>query len=511
MTDTTPPQAPAQAPATGGMIRSMLIIGSAQAVNIVISIVRMKVLAVLVGPAGVGILGIYNSLQSTAGSLAGLGLGNSGVRDIASSKGDAAVLSRVRVVLFTAGLVQGFIAMVLVWLFRVQLAEWLFGDALRATETGLVGVAILFSLILASQTALLQGLRRIGDLGRVTVLGALGGTIAGLTAVWLKGEAGLIWFLLVQPLAAVIIAAVITRKLPRPETRRLTPSEVFATWKPMASLGVVFMLSGLAGSATLLLARSVIARDLGIDAAGLFSASWGVAMIYVGFLLGAMGADFYPRLTEVIKDRAASTRLMNDQAQLGLAIGGPILLGLIGVAPWFMAILYSQEFVPAAEMLQWQTVGNVFKLASWPMGFAFVAAARSRIFLFIELTWNAAFLAFLWVGMPLIGIEAAGIAFLLAYMLYFILLHVLTRRLFGFRWDRLSLGLIGVHAVLAGLLLALSRLSPLLAAGVAVALAAVTAVVGLRIVLVKIGPHGRLSTRLHTAFAKLHWPIRSME
>lgn len=498
-------------PASGGMIKSMLVIGSAQAVNIVISIVRMKVLAVLVGPAGVGLLGIYNSLQATAGSVAGLGLGTSGVRDIAANKDDLAVQARVRTVLFAAGLVQGTIAMVLVWLFRVQLSVWLFGDAARATETGLVGVAILLSLVLASQTALLQGMRRIGDLGRVTVLGALGGTIAGLLAVWLEGEAGLIWFLLIQPLASVGVAALICRKLPRPDAGRMTPAQVFATWRPMAALGVVFMLSGLAGSATLLLARSLIAKDLGIDAAGLFSASWGVAMIYVGFLLGAMGADFYPRLTEVIHDRAASTRLMNDQAQLGLAIGGPILIGLIGVAPWFMALLYSREFVPAAEMLQWQTLGNVFKLASWPMGFAYVAAARSRTYLATELFWNAAFLALLWIGMPLIGVEAAGLAFLIAYMLYFALLHLLTHRLFGFHWDRLSLGLIGVHASLAALILALARYAPLLAAGIAIATAMVTAIVGLRIVVMKIGPHGRLSTRLHMAFAKVGWPIRSMQ
>jgi PST family polysaccharide transporter len=224
-----------------------------------------------------------------------------------------------------------------------------------------------------------------------------------------------------------------------------------------------------------------------------------------------MGADFYPRLTEVIKDRDASTRLMNDQAQLGLAIGGPILLGLIGVAPWFMALLYSREFVPAADILQWQTLGNVFKLASWPMGFAYIAAARSRIFLTMELAWNSVFLACLWVAMPLIGVEAAGIAFLISYVFYFALLHVLTKRLFGFCWDRLSLGLIATHASLATMIFALCRVSPLMAAGLSIALAALTAVFGLRIVIMKIGPHGRLSTRLHAGFAKIHWPIRSMK
>ena len=45
-----------------GLIKSMLVIGSAQVVNILISIVRMKVLAVLLGPSGVGLLSIYNSL-----------------------------------------------------------------------------------------------------------------------------------------------------------------------------------------------------------------------------------------------------------------------------------------------------------------------------------------------------------------------------------------------------------------------------------------------------------------
>tara|TARA_R110002072_G_scaffold4719_2_gene33035 strand:- start:9021 stop:10490 length:1470 start_codon:yes stop_codon:yes gene_type:complete len=489
----------------------MMIVGSAQILNIAIGIVRMKMVAVLVGPTGVGLLGIYNSLQTTVGGVAGLGLGTSGVRDIAANKNDVNVQSRVRTVLLIAGLLQGAIAMVLVWLFREQLAQLLFSESSHATETGLVGVAILFSLILASQTATLQGLRRIGDLGMVTVLGALVGTIVGIVAVWLKAEAGLIWFLLVQPLASVLVAAFVSRKLPRSKKSSLTTSEILTAWKPMAALGVVFMIGGLAGSSTLLVARSLIARDLGIDAAGLFSASWGVAMVYVGFLLAAMGADFYPRLAEVIYDRDATSRLINDQAQLGLAIGGPILLGLIGIAPWFMTVLYSREFVPAAEMLQWQTLGNVFKLASWPMGFAYVAAARPRIFLMTEIFWNAAFIGLLWIGMPFFGVEAAGIAFFIAYTLYFTLLHILTRQLFDYRLEKLSLGLIGVHASLAALVLALSQFSTLLAAGVSIVLLTVTAVGGLRIVLMKIGPYGRLSIRLYKTFATLYWPIRRME
>ena len=121
-----------EASSSRGLIKSMLVIGSAQVVNILISIVRMKVLAVLLGPSGVGLLSIYNSLLGMVQQTAGLGMESSGVREIASSRGDEATLSRVRRVLFAAHLLQGTLAMVAVWLLRERIAIWLFGDAVRA-------------------------------------------------------------------------------------------------------------------------------------------------------------------------------------------------------------------------------------------------------------------------------------------------------------------------------------------------------------------------------------------
>lgn len=154
----------------------MLIIGSAQFVNILISVLRMKVLAVLLGPTGIGLLSIYNSLQGMVTTAAGLGMGSSGVRQIVSAKAEEQTLSRVRHVLLAAHLVQGALAMLGVWLLRAPISEWLFGDRTYASEVGLIGLAVLLTLLGTAQTALLQGMRRIGDLGRVTVLSALVGT-----------------------------------------------------------------------------------------------------------------------------------------------------------------------------------------------------------------------------------------------------------------------------------------------------------------------------------------------
>ena len=498
-------------PPSRGLIRSMMIIGSAQAVNILISIVRMKVLAVLLGPSGVGLLSIYNSLQGMVQQTAGLGMGSSGVREIASSRGEEATLSRVRRVLFAAHLLQGGLAMAAVWLLRVPIATWLFGDTTRVTEVGLIGIAILLALLGTAQTALLQGLRQISDLGRVTVLAAFTGTAAGLLAVWMQGESGLIWFILVQPLATVFVALHYTRRLPKPTVARLSVTETWEIWKPMAKLGAAFMLGGLATTATLLLVRGRISQELGLDAAGHFAAAWGITMTYVGFLLGAMGADYYPRLTEVIHDKVAAVRLMNDQAQLGLAIGGPVLLLLIGLAPWVITLLYSDAFGPAVTLLQWQTVGNVFKLASWALGFSIAASARGKTFLMVQINFNVVFLLLLWPSLATFGIQAAGPAFTMAYIVHFAVLSVLVRRILGFRWHALSLGLLGLHAGLAVALLAVALTTPLAAAIASPVLALATGLFGLRVVLIKIGPQGRLSARFARLYAAIGWPIKDTQ
>lgn len=485
----------------------MLVIGSAQAINILISIVRMKALAVLLGPSGVGLLSIYNNLQGMVTQTAGLGMGSSGVRQIASVKGEEQALSRVRRVLLAAHLMQGVFAMVAVWLLRAQISEWLFGDRTYATEVGLIGLAILLTLLGTAQTALLQGMRRIGDLGRVTVLSALVGTIAGLAAVWFYGEAGLIWFVVVQPLATIVIAIRYTRRLPKPTAAHPKAAEIWDVWKPMAKLGAAFMLGGLATTATLLLVRSRITQELGLEAAGQFAAAWGITMTYVGFLLGAMAADYYPRLTEVINDRAAATRLMNDQAQLGLAIGGPVLLLLIGLAPWAITLLYSAEFAPAVELLQWQTVGNVFKLASWALAFSIVAAARSKTFFLMELSFNIVFLVMIWLLLPVLGLQVTAIAFLVGYIVYFAIVNILAHTLQGFRWQPLSLLLLALHVVLALALLALARTVPEAAAIASVCLALGTGLFGLRVVLIKMGPEGRVAARFARIYAAIGWPI----
>lgn len=489
-----------------GLVRSMLVIGSSTSVGIVLSIIRYKVLAVLLGASGVGVMGLYESIHQTGQQLAGLGMDQSGVRRVAASQGDPRELSRVRRALIIAGLVQGAIGMVVLWLLRDRISLWLFNVPDHGLAIGVLGIGILLSLIAAAQMALLQGMRRIDDLAKSAIAAAVLTTIGGIAAVWTLGSAGLVVIILAQPAFLMVIAGRFVARLPRMATS-MGSAGLWRQWRSMVGLGLTFMFAGLVATGGVLAARALIVDSQGLEPAGHFQAAWSISMQFVGLVLIAMGADYFPRLSAIIADRALSTRLVNDQAQIGLALGAPGLLLVLGLAPWIIPLFYSDAFGPAVGLLQWLCVGNILRLASWPTGFIMIAREDRWTFAALQAVWQTVFLAVLWMLLPALGVEAAGIAFAAASLVVLSANNWTVRRLHGFRWQGLSVRLFAIHFGLSAALLALARTAPTAAAVACLVAGTATAIWGLRLVAVKIGPEGRLGRLATRLFRLIQWPL----
>ena len=65
------------------ILKAISIFGGTQVYGIVISIIRTKVMALLLGPSGVGLLGLYNAAISLISGFTSFGIDISGARKIA--------------------------------------------------------------------------------------------------------------------------------------------------------------------------------------------------------------------------------------------------------------------------------------------------------------------------------------------------------------------------------------------------------------------------------------------
>jgi O-antigen/teichoic acid export membrane protein len=419
------------------ILKNSSIIGGASVFNIVISLVRTKILAVLLGPSGIGLASLYSGLMTTAAAVATMGVGMIGTRQIAEaiSKDDERALAVVRRAIFWGSLFLASAGALVVWSLREMLAVHLLGGAEYASIVGWLAVGVALSVAGASQGALIQGMSRIGDMARLSVYGSIFNTVLGVALLWQWGQTGLVAYVLIGPLVSFLLGHWYVSRLPKVTSRDISIHEMAHQWKTLLSLGVPFMGAGLVGALVQLWIRVEVGNTLGSDALGQFQAAWVISMQYIGIVLGAMAADYYPRLTSLIHDKKAATRLVNEQTEIALLLSAPVFIGMIGLAPWVIHLLYSSAFAPAVEVLRWQVLGDVFKVASWPLGFIILAAGDGKTFFWVEAS------AFLLMGGLIaglstsVGLPITGIAFLVMYVVFLPLLYWLAKRRIEFHWQ----------------------------------------------------------------------------
>ena len=436
----------------GQILKSSALIGGSSVLNIGIGIVRTKVMAILLGPAGFGLMSLYGSILDLALSIAAMGINSSGVRQIAeaASSGDTQRIARTAVVLRRTALVLGLVGAVALAAFSPQISTVTFGSDRHAGAVALLALALFFRVVADSQGALIQGMRRIADLARMGVLGALLGAVVSIALVYALGEEGVAPSLVGGAAMALVIAWWFSRKvsIERPD---LTRSEVTHEAGALLKLGVAFMGSGFLMMGAAYVVRMIVVRDVGLEAAGFYHAAWTLGGLYVGIILQAMGADFYPRLVGVANNDAECNRVVNEQAHVSLLLAGPGVIATLTFAPLVISLFYSAKFAEAVEVLRWICLGIALRVITWPMGYIIVAKNRRALFLGVDLAWTVVNVGLTWVCVRAFGLAGAGIAFFGSYMFHLVLIYAVARWLTGFRWGRQNLRVAGLFVGVVGL------------------------------------------------------------
>lgn len=462
------------------ILRSSSIIGGAAVVNVVVGLLRTKVVAILLGPSGIGLIGLFGSVMSTAASVAGLGFSNAGTRQIAEAAGRANedAVAAARRALFWGTFALAIVGGGAFWMLRSVLAEHVLGDPSMAGDVGWLAVGVSLSVASASQGALLNGLRRIGDLARISIVGGVLSSVAGVAVIVLWGSDGIVAFVISGALVGFLLGHYFVAKVKRVRAPR-TPFRVLAgQWSMLGKLGAAFMVSGVLVAVGQLFTRVLINREAGADALGHFQAAWAISMTYIGFVLQAMGTDYYPRLTASIHDHPATNRLVNEQTEVALLLAGPVFVAMLGLAPWVIDLLYSSQFGEAASVLRWQVLGDVLKVASWPLGFIILASGDGRTFMLTESLAMVFFVGGTWIGLPLIGVEAAGVSFFVMYLVYLPVVFWLAKRRTGFRWAKPIFRQLTLLLGLSAIVFLVSCWSEWLGAGTGIVMAALLGLYG---------------------------------
>lgn len=416
---------------------STSIIGGSSIVVIFFQIISSKAVALILGPSGTGLIGALRSSTTMLQTVSSLGINNSAVRDIAqaNAKNNAEQLSITikslrKAVLFTGGL-----GLILTFSFAGLLSQFTFGSQEYTLEIRILSVAVFFNLIQGGQSALIQGLRRIKDLAKMSIFSALIGTLISLPVLYFFEFDGISFYLVVLAIGQFLVSLYYARKI-KIQDIKVSWRKAFEESKGMIKLGSSFMGAALAGILATYLIRVIIIRDLDLASAGIYQAALSLSGLYIGVILQAMGKDFYPRLTAVAFKSKKEIQLINEQTQVGMVLAAPGLMFTLAFAPFAIKLLYSAEYLEAFPILQWMILGVFLRTISWPMAYLFIARAKGKIFLFAELTINIIMTYLTYLFLDFYGLYGSGIAFFGTYIFYTIIMAGLLYKENRFQWSR---------------------------------------------------------------------------
>ncbi len=463
-------------------LKSSSIIGGSSIVMMLIRMVRTKVVALLLGPAGVGLEAVFDSIVVLAKTLFDAGLGTSGVREVAvaAASGSDESVARTVFTLRRVCMVLGLIGGATVFLGADTISTVAFGDHSHSGSIRLLSVIVAIGPIATGWGALLTGMRRIGDLARMSIWGTLAGAALSIPFVYVWGISGIAPYMVVAAGVGLLIAWLYARRIPIAKVK-LSNREVFTKAQGMMRLGMALVASYLLSTGAVFVVRILVTRTQGVEAAGLFQAATALSMVYVGFILQAMGTDYFPRLTEVSSDDERMNQTVNEQAEVSFLLALPGVLATLALSPWVISILYSSQFDQAADVLSWQMAGMLLRLVSWPMGFVLAARGRGVALVWTEVAAWSVYVLLSWVGLETFGLVGVGMAFLGLYIFHSIMIYGVVRSMSGFRWQPANLRLIamGILTTAVALWARLSLAEPW-ATGVGLALATLTGLFCLR-------------------------------
>ncbi len=414
----------------GQIAKSTGLFAGTQAINILAGLVRTKVLALLLGTIGVGLAGLYQSIVDMVKAIASMGLSFSAVKDIAnaSASGDrheVAVTSLVtRRLVWWTGLL-GMVAMVAL---SKPISLYVFKNDNHTLAISLLSFSVLFGLLSSGQTALLQGTRQLASMAKASVFGSLTGLLVAVLLYLLLGIHGIVPALVGMALASLSFTWWFTSRI-KQEAVRLSFKATLKQGSAMIRLGFFNMLSGLAGTVVMLLMKAFVGAAGDLEAVGLYQAVWSLSAMYLGAILSAMSTDYYPRLCGYEGDDRQMIQFANQQIRFVLLVVTPIVVAVLCLTPLVLTLLYSSSFLAAVDLMHWQITGTFFKVLIWPVSFFLLAKGKGLRFLITEVSWYAVYYLATVLLWPYMGLEGAGLAFLIAYLVYVPLVFLMVRPL----------------------------------------------------------------------------------
>lgn len=416
------------------ILKGTSIFGGVQVFNILISAIRLKFVAVILGPSGMGVAGLYNTASLTIQQFASLGLNLSIVKEISQSKCNDSHLSDVLAAVRPLIIMSALIGALICILFPGLLSQMTFGSPYYTKGFLLLSAAVFFSIAGSALMSVLQGLHAIKPLSKASLIGSIVGLVVGVPLYWLFGTDGIVPAMVVLALSTCTWYLISLKKTLRVSKSPWERDIHFPILKKVLAMGIILMSNDLFRNLVNYLVNIFIRRHGGMEEVGFFQSCNTMTSQYSAIVFTAMAMDYLPRLSAVSGDDSKMCEVVNRQMEVVGLLIAPIASAVIFLAPLVIKIFQTSSFLVATPLLRLLAMSVVVRALMYPLGYIVFAKDNRRLFFWMESVGaNILTLCLTCGGYLFFGLTGLGYAAIADCSICLMVYIIVNGQLYGYR------------------------------------------------------------------------------
>ncbi|MBS7786442.1 oligosaccharide flippase family protein [Flavobacterium sp. CYK-55] len=419
------------------IFKATSIFGGVQVFNILVTLIRGKAVALLIGTAGMGLNGLFMSGLNLIKTVSSLGLTESAVRDLskAHASGDEHQMQITFAVFKKWIWITAALGILITVLFSSLLSQFSFNNHDYTWSYIALSSTFIFGALMGGIYTMLRGTRQLKYLAQANIFGGVAGLLVALPILFFMGIKGVVPAIIATAFATYLVSLYFKNKIQLTEVK-VSWQETINLGMPMVKLGLSLTVVNLLASAVAFALNGYISKTGTLSEVGLYNAGLAIVDGYVGMVFTAMSTDYFPRLSALIHDEKQWKQVVNQQAELVLIILGIVLVLLISTTPILIRLLLSASFLPAQNFIFWAVLAIPLKGLVWVLGFIILAKGDNKLFLGVEITANMLLLLFNIGFYTYKGIDGLGISMLVSYLVFIIMMLSVLKVKYSFSFEK---------------------------------------------------------------------------
>ena len=408
------------------IIRVFSLNAIATLVRMLAGIVSVKVVAVIIGPAGIALLGQLNNFSAIILGGANGGIHNGVTKYIAESRDE---VSKVKDLLSNALKITLFfsscVALVLI-LFNKKISNLI----LLSPNYDYVFIIFGFTLILYTLNILLisilNGFKEFKRYVFINISSTIIGLLFSVILVLYFGLPGALINAVTYQSVVFFVTLWLCRRCSWLSWGNFCGSynkEVVRKYfgyslMTLTTLAVVPM--------SQMLLRGYVISEISITEAGWWEAMNRISNMYLTVITTSFSVYYLPRLSE-IQDKYELKREIFGCYKIIMPMLLCATIAIYALRHVIIWGLFTPDFSPMENMFLWQLLGDLFKIASWLLAFLMLAKAKTIAFISSEIISSLLFVGLGFLFMRWNGTVGITQAYMVNYILYLVAMIIIFR------------------------------------------------------------------------------------